>query len=107
MSFSWSQNQPIADWVFEKFPLLGSIDTAKQVHERWGVHLSPGAIRGYVCHRRKGVLELTAPTASPSEPWADRRPNLTQEDARELFHWATEEVERKEAASTAQTTLTC
>jgi hypothetical protein len=119
-SFSWIENPQIADWIFENFAVKGSVDVCQAVQSRWGVSLSPGAVRGYVCLRRKreemadqGVqlptypAEVTAEVAGPDSPWADKRPDMTEADARELFRWAMEEVERKEAASTAQTHLTC
>ena len=119
-AFSWLAQPEIGEFVFTHYAGKGSVDLAQEVQSRWGVSLSPGAIRDYCRHRRnrealadKGILalpeegEVRAETAEPSSPWADKRPNLTQADAAELFHWAMEEVERKEATSTAQTHLTC
>jgi hypothetical protein len=119
-SFSWLGNPEIADFVFNNYAGKGSIDLARMVQERWNVSLPPGAIRDYCRHRRnrekladEGVdlpirpEEVRAEVAGPDSPWADKRPDLTEADAAELFHWAMEEVERKEARSTAQTHLTC
>jgi hypothetical protein len=119
-TFSWLANPEIAEFVFTNYAGKGSVDLAHTVQERWGVSLSPGAVRDYCRHRRhreamadQGVdlpiqaEEVRAEVADRTSPWADKRPDPTEADARELFHWAMEEVERKEARSTAQTHLTC
>jgi hypothetical protein len=119
--FSWTDHPDIGDWVFKNYAAGGAVDVSRSVQDRWGVNLTPGAIRGYCCHRRQrerlaaeyGIEvgrdpeERIAEVAGPTAPWADKRPALTSHDAAELFRYAMEEVERKEAASTAQVHLTC
>jgi len=107
--FSWQQNPEIAEYVFSHYAGAGSVELARIIQDRWGVSVSPGAVRDYCRHRRnreRPKEELPVPTTTDSNsPWKDKRPDLTTADKQELFHWAMEECERKEAKDTAQTTL--
>jgi hypothetical protein len=118
--FSWRDQPDIAEWVWRNFGQRTSGDLALQIDERWGVKLSPGAIRDYCRHRRNRealaddgieavphLAEQAATVADPLGPWPDRRPVPGTESARELFHMAAELVEKRQADTTAQTHLTC
>lgn len=119
-TFSWLGNPEIAEFAFQQYAGKGSVDLSRIIQERWGVSIPPGAIRDYCRHRRNResladhgievpveLAEERAEVADPKSPWADKRPDLTTADARELFHWAMTETERKEAKFTGQTFLTC
>jgi hypothetical protein len=114
--FRWEENPEAGAFVVENYSSMHSPQIAEQIGARWGVHVSPGAVRGYFRHyqvRQKlaaeqGQGEYPAPAivAGPGEVHPDQRAPLTEAEIADLYTATAEAIERKEAMRRGQTTLT-
>lgn len=105
--FSWQSNPAVGQYVIETYPTHASGELSSAIFEKFGVYLSPGAIRKYYSWRKSGGGE-PPPVVQPGEGerFPDRRMPATDEDLLELYDLAMQQTERAEAAFIGQTQAT-
>lgn len=111
--FKWREHPDIVQFVMRDYPKLGVSQTASRIRDRWGIVLSPGAIRGFYCDekQRSGLPALPSepepellPAADDQHP--DQRQPMEDRDVAEMYRLAMEQVELKEATFLGQTEAT-
>lgn len=117
--FSWRDHPEVTKFVADHFCRTSSPELATAIHERFGVWLSPGAIRRQYCRIKEQSQEVLGvtdpldygadeaiPQPAVDERFPDRKPPQSDAEVLEMYELATRQIRLKESTFTGQTDLT-